>query len=173
MDFVSQAGASAVLVALTLSIQCAGMAALIHWARAYFAQGMYRLGPLRSAVLMVRLTGVIIALHMLQILLWAGFYRATCIPSWESSFYFSTASYSTVGSGDLLLPQMWRTLGAIESITGVLMCALSASFLFAIVLRLVEREARFAPVPPRPGGDRGAEPVHSGASQWTEREVKH
>ena len=39
---------------------------------------------------------------------------------------------------------MWRTLGPLEGIIGVLMCGLSASFLFAIVTRLVEREARFS-----------------------------
>jgi hypothetical protein len=32
-----------------------------------------------------------------------------------------------------------------EAITGVLMCGLSASFLFAIVTRLVERESQFVP----------------------------
>jgi len=36
----------------------------------------------------------------------------------------------------------WRTLGPVESVIGVLMCGLSASFLFAIVTRLIEREAR-------------------------------
>jgi hypothetical protein len=36
---------------------------------------------------------------------------------------------------------MWRTLGPVESIIGVLMCGLSASFLFAIVTRLVTRDA--------------------------------
>jgi hypothetical protein len=46
------------------------------------------------------------------------------------------------GAGELLLPRPWRILGALESITGVLMCGLSASFLFALVIRLVEREAR-------------------------------
>jgi hypothetical protein len=91
---------------------------------------------------MVRFTSVIIALHLLQILLWAGFYRWNCFPSWESAFYFSAASYSTVGSGDLLLPQMWRSLGPVESVTGVLMCGLSAAFLFAIVTRLVEHDER-------------------------------
>jgi hypothetical protein len=30
----------------------------------------------------------------------------------------------------------------VESVIGVLMCGLSASFLFAIVTRLIEREAR-------------------------------
>jgi hypothetical protein len=32
----------------------------------------------------------------------------------------------------------------VESLIGVLMCGLSASFLFAIVSRLVDREARFS-----------------------------
>jgi hypothetical protein len=142
MVFVPEACAAAVLVALTLLFQCAGMAALIHWVRIQLEQGMYRLGAFHSAVLMVRFTSVIIALHLLQILLWAGFYRWNCFPSWESAFYFSAASYSTVGSGDLLLPQMWRSLGPVESVTGVLMCGLSAALLFAIVTRLVEREQR-------------------------------
>ena len=39
---------------------------------------------------------------------------------------------------------MWRTLGPVESIIGVLMCGLSASFLFAIVSRLVDRETKFS-----------------------------
>src|SRR5215475_14816838 len=130
MAFVSPAGAAAVLVTLSLLFQSAGMGVLIHWARAYFARGMHRHGHLSSALLLVRFTSVAITLHLAQILLWTAFYRWNCFPSWESAFYFSTASYSTVGSGDVLLPQMWRTLGAVESITGVLMCALSASFLF-------------------------------------------
>jgi len=145
MAFADQVSAAAVLVALTLLLQCAGMAVLIHWTRAYFARHMCSVGQVRSAILMMRFTSMIIALHMLQILLWAGFYRWNCFPSWESAFYFSTASYSTVGYGDLLLPRMWRNLGAVESITGVLMCGLSASLLFAIVVRLVEREVQFPP----------------------------
>jgi len=119
---------------------------------------------------MMRLTCVIIDLHLLQILLWAGFYRWSCIPSWQSAFYFSTATYSTVGSGDLLLPVMWRTLGPIESITGVLMCGLSASFLFAIVLRLVARESRFAQE--MAIHEQRSTPVHPSESEWTESETK-
>ena len=62
-------------------------------------------------------------------------------------FYFSAAGYATVGYGDVVLPWMWRTLGPVESIIGVLMCGLSASFLFAIVTRLVEREAPVSDTP--------------------------
>jgi hypothetical protein len=42
---------------------------------------------------------------------------------------------------------MWRTLGPVESIIGVLMCGLSASFLFAIVSRLVDRETKLSREP--------------------------
>src|SRR5258705_2752187 len=147
MIFARQAGTSLVLVVLTLSLHCAGMGAVIAWARNTLASDVHRLGPVRSAMLMVRLITAFIVLHIFEILLWAAFYRWLCFPLWESAFYFSAASYATVGYGDVVLPQTWRTLGPVESIIGVLMCGLSASFLFAIVTRLVEREAR-AQTPP-------------------------
>jgi len=45
----------------------------------------------------------------------------------------------------------------VESIIGVLMCGLSASFLFAIVTRLVEREARLSDTPVTDTGDTSPE----------------
>src|SRR5229473_4900099 len=152
MIFVREGSAAVVLVTLTLSLQCAGMAAMIAWTRTSLAPDVHRLGTLRSALLMVRLMTAFIGLHVLEILLWAGFYRCLCFPLWESAFYFSPASYATVGYGDIVLPQMWRTLGPVESIIGVLMCGLSASFLFAIVSRLVDRETKLSREPAKPHG---------------------
>ena len=144
MDFVRQALAAAVLVALSLFIQCTGMAALINWGLAYLARE-HRLSLLQSTVLIVRVTSLMIGLHIAQILVWAAFYRWMCFRSWGSAFYFSTASYSTVGYGDLVLPTTWRSLGPVEAVTGVLMCGLSVSLLFAIVTRLVDRVVRSSP----------------------------
>lgn len=138
MGLVHQGWAAVVLVTLTLVLQSAGMAVLIQWLKAQLAEGIHRLDRLRTAVLMVRFTSLLFFLHMLEILLWAGFYRWKCLATWESAFYFSAASYSTVGSGDVFLQRTWRTMGPVESVTGVLMCGLSASFVFAIVTRLVE-----------------------------------
>jgi voltage-gated potassium channel len=145
MAFLHETALVIVLVVLTLSLQCAGMATLIHWARARLARGLYRIGPWRSGMLIVRFTIIIIVLHGLQILLWASVYRWKCLPSWESALYFSTGSYSTVGTGDLLLPRTWRLLGVVESGTGALMGGLSVGFIFALITRLVERESRFSP----------------------------
>ena len=140
MTFFRQAGAAAILITLTLWLQTAGMAVLIYWARAKLASNIQKLGPVLSAVLMVRFTTAIIALHLLHIVLWTAFYHWQCFPSWETAFYFSTSSYTTVGYGDVVLSQRWRTLGPVESVVGVLMSGLSVSVLFAIMTRLVERE---------------------------------
>jgi hypothetical protein len=82
----------------------------------------------------------------------AGFYRWLCFRLREPAFYFSAANYATVGYGDVVLPQMWRNLGPMESIIGVLMCGLSASFLFAIVSRLVDRETKLSRERAKPHG---------------------
>lgn len=140
MTFLHQGWAAFVLITLTLVLQSAGMASLIQWIKAQFPKGISHLGLFRSAVLVVRFTSLLVCLHMLEILLWAWFYRWKCLPTWEGAFYFSAANYSTVGSADIVLQQAWRTMGPIESFAGMLMCGLSAGFVFAIVTRLVEHE---------------------------------
>jgi len=144
MALLRQAGDAVILITLSLCLQCGGMAALINWGITHFSRTRHRLGPVRSTVLIVRLTSLMITLHMSQIVLWAAFYRLHCFPSWEAAFYFSTANYTTVGCTDLALPMKWRNLGPVESVAGVLMCGLTASFLFAIVTRLVDRETRLS-----------------------------
>ena len=44
------------------------------------------------------------------------------MPDLPSALYFSAVTYTTTGYGDLVLPQEWRLLGAIEALTGILMC---------------------------------------------------
>lgn len=142
MDFTRQAGVAVVLVTLTLCLQSAGMAVLISWARNSIERGIKTFSQWQSSVLMIRFTTAMILMHVVEIVLWAGFYRWKCLPTWESCFYFSATSYSTVGYGDVVLPQVWRLLGPVESVTGVLMSGISVSALFAILLRLLESEAK-------------------------------
>ena len=142
MGFARQAGAAVILVTLTLWLQCAGMAILIDLARNYIARSTKGLNAWRAAALICRFSGATIVLHLLQILLWATFYRWYCFTTWEACFYFSGSSYSTVGYGDIVLPQVWRALGPVESIAGVLMCGMSVSALFAIATRLVAAETK-------------------------------
>ena len=142
MRIFLQAGTVVVLVAVTLWVQCAGMAALVIWVRRALAGGAHRIGPFHSAAVVVRLTTALIALHGLLILFWASCYRLLCFASWGSALYFSASSYATVGYGDVVLPLKWRMLGPLESIVGVLMCGISVGLVFAMTTRLVGRETQ-------------------------------
>ena len=141
MSLFREIGIALRMVIITLWLQSVGLALLILWIRRAVAADLHRLGPFRSAALVVRLTGAVILLHGVLILFWASCYRRLCFSSWESALYFSASSYATVGYGDVVLPSNWRMLGPLESMIGVLMCGISVSILFATVIRLVSRTA--------------------------------
>jgi len=151
MIFLQQAGAAVLLVLLTLCLQCAGVAALITWLRSVAARGLHDLRMLHSAALVMQTTVVVIVLHGMVILLWASCYRGLCFPTWESAFYFSASSYTTVGYGDVVLALKWRFLGPLESMVGMLMSGISVGLLFAVITHLVEGESPSRlPLQPKP-----------------------
>lgn len=142
MILLHQIGAAVLLLSLTLGLQVSGVTALIEWLKRVLTRNADKHGPFYAANLVVKSTIAIVVLHGLVILLWASFYRSRCFPSWELAFYFSASSYSTVGYGDVVLPSTWRLLGPLQGVTGVLMCGISVSVLFALVTRLLDREAK-------------------------------
>ena len=141
MTLLQQAGAAALLVLVTLFLQCGGAAALIIWIRSIPRESQ-RVRVFRCAALVMQTTVAVIVLHGIVILLWASCYRWLCLPSWESAFYFSASSYATVGYGDVVLPWKWRLLGPLESMVGMLMSGVSIGLLFAAVTHLVDGESR-------------------------------
>ena len=93
----------------------------------------------RYAVLLVLLFLGIMFLHVTETSLWAVFYYSRGLfKDFETSLYFSLTSYTTIGYGDVLLPQRWRLLGAIEGVTGVLFCGISTAFIFAVMSAILQ-----------------------------------
>jgi hypothetical protein len=128
--------AACALVAITVTIHAGGLVALLRGMTGTRAQLPTRFWP--TTWLLIRVTWVLILIHLVQIAVWALFYRgAGCLPDLESAFYFSGVTYATVGYGDLVLPQAWRMLGPIEGLTGILMCGLSTGFFFAFLSRVL------------------------------------
>ena len=76
----------------------------------------------------------VVTLHMVETAIWAGFYLWwDLFADFETSWYFSLTSYTTIGYGDVTLPQKWRVLGGIEGFSGVLLCGLSTAFILIIL----------------------------------------
>ena len=84
-----------------------------------------------------------IGLHLIEICAWALLYGwRGAMPDFQTAFYFSAVTYTTTGYGDLVLPADWRLVGAVEALTGILMCGWSTAFFFAVVSRLHEAQAK-------------------------------
>jgi len=102
-----------------------------------------RPGLVSQSLLLILIFGFIISLHLIENGFWALFYhRRALFVDFETSLYFSLGSYTTIGYGDVVLPQNWRLLGAVEGISGVLLCGLSTAFLFAYVNALLQIRAQ-------------------------------
>jgi hypothetical protein len=87
----------------------------------------------------IGLAGFIIVLHLVEIAAWALLYGLLgAMPDLTSATYFSAVTYTTTGYGDLVLPGEWRLVGAIEALTGILMCGWSTGFFFAVVSQMVD-----------------------------------
>lgn len=102
-----------------------------------------RVGFSYAAGLLIGVFTFVIILHILEGVIWAVFYRgAGLFNDFETALYFSLTSYSTLGYGDAVLPRNWRLLGTLEGLAGILLCGLSAAFLFAIVNSLFKFRMR-------------------------------
>ena len=92
----------------------------------------------RNVAIMIVITLVMAAAHLMEIALWAGAFRASSeISTFETAFYFSAQNYTTLGYGDIVLSDRWRLLGPLEAINGLLLFGLSTAVMFAALSRLV------------------------------------
>jgi len=123
------------LVAITVTVHSVGLVMLLRWVRHSPALQDARTWP--STWLLVRVVWIVMALHVLEIGVWAAYYWwRGAMPDVASAFDFSGVTYATIGYGDLLLPARWRYLGPVEGLTGILMCGLSTGFFFAMMSRI-------------------------------------
>src|SRR5262245_16758104 len=119
------------LLAASVLIHAYGVTVAIRWLRRSTLATDHILA---WTWLFVRLAGWIIVLHILEITAWAFAYALMhAMPDLQSGLYFSAVTYTTTGYGDLVLPQRWRLVGAVEALTGILMCGWSTGFFFAVV----------------------------------------
>ena len=92
----------------------------------------------KNVAIMIVITLVMAAMHLMEIALWATAFRASGeISTFENAFYFSAQSYTTLGYGDIVLSDRWRLLGPLEAINGLLLFGLSTAVMFAALSRLV------------------------------------
>ena len=130
---LTEISVAAVIVFVCVLLHVGGLMLMAEWLfnrRDYLQQG----ARLRQSVFIVLLFSGILVLHVSETALWALFYYSRGLfATFETALYFSLGSYTTIGYGDVVLAHRWRLLGAIEGISGVLLCGISTAFMFAVI----------------------------------------
>lgn len=136
---LTELSVAASIVFACLLLHVAGLMIMAEWLLQRRDNLLRNGGRIRFATLLILLFCGIMFLHSVETSLWAIFYYSReLFPDFETSLYFSLTSYTTIGYGDVLLPRRWRLLGAIEGVSGVLLCGISTAFIFAVMSAMLQ-----------------------------------
>jgi len=103
----------------------------------------------QGAAILVVVLGLVVIITA-EVWLYALAYLAVgALGDLESALYFSTASFTTMGYGDIVLDHKWRLLGAIEGANGLLLFGWSTAFLISVTGRMRVLEHDWLEGPPR------------------------
>jgi voltage-gated potassium channel len=128
-----------VIVSICLLLHVTGILLMGQWLLRRREQLERSAGIFAYAGLLIGLFVLILLLHVAETSIWAMFYYSRVLfDNFETSLYFSMGSYTTIGYGDVVLPNRWRLLGAVEGISGVLLCGVSTAFIFAVMNALFQ-----------------------------------
>lgn len=74
--------------------------------------------------------------------IWAtAFWMLDVFSTTEASVYFSLVAFTTLGFGDILLPQQWRLLGGMAAANGLLVFGLLTAMLVETLRQIRQRQA--------------------------------
>ena len=123
------------MVGLTVTVHFFGLMMLL-WMLRGRAQTVHETWRREGAAIFVVVLGLVL-IHAVEVWLYAGLYLVLeALPDLETAVYFSTASFTTIGYGDVVLDKRWRLIGAIEGANGLLLFGWSTAFLFSVISRM-------------------------------------
>jgi hypothetical protein len=122
------------LTAITVIIHGVGAATAARRDVRLWGARQGRPGRLGGELLLAGLVSALLLLHLAEAVVWALFFVLVgALPDLETAAYFSLTSYTTVGYGDVVLPEPWRLLGPLEAAVGILMLGWSTGVLVAVI----------------------------------------
>lgn len=140
---ITRAVIAAFTMAACVAVHAIGSLAGLRWLHRTRAFDVTRFWP--ATGLLISVAGGLVSMHLVDVALWAFLYTGGhALPDLEVALYFSAATYTTVGYGDIVLPPGWRLVGGIEALTGILMCGWSTGGFFSVVSRITPPHTSFA-----------------------------
>jgi hypothetical protein len=96
-------------------------------------------GFMPELILMYGVIVAVVAMHVMQAIVWAAFYFAVVgIAPVRDAFYHSLLSLTTMDDSAGVLPERWRLLGAAEGLTGWIVFSWSTGWVMMFLTSLHE-----------------------------------
>lgn len=88
----------------------------------------------RTDLLLAIAIGLLAVVHLIETFLWAvPLYLMEIIPGMRDCYYYVLESYTTLGEGNVVLPERWRLIGPIIAMSGLFTFGWTASVLVNIM----------------------------------------
>nr|WP_111297736.1 potassium channel family protein [Paracoccus saliphilus] len=133
-------------VLMVISVLIAGQAVwALEAAFARWARWLMRAPHRPKLVLVVVATSLaVLAMLTASVWLWATtFHLLGVFASFEESMYFTLVTFTTLGYGDVLMPQNWRILGGMAAANGLLNFGLMTAFMVEALRHVRVRQIEF------------------------------
>ncbi len=131
------------MVLITILVHFFGLSGLIALMRSTFVGRLNHQRAGHSALIILLVVVSIAGLHTIEIWMFAVLYLwLGLFGDLMDAVYFSASTFSTVGFGDLVLPEKWRLLAATEGAHGFLLIGWSTAFLVTVTAKMGLLEAR-------------------------------
>ena len=101
-------------------------------------------GALSKAGLVSGLTAWQFVAVITEVFIWAFLYLfnplITVLPNLETAFYFSMATFTTVGYGDVVLEGSWRILASLQAANGMIIFGWTTALIFYFIQQIYKEE---------------------------------
>lgn len=123
-----------IIMILIIFVHGAGLRAINQRFNASWIQLSERASYWRLNLLLAFTIGSLATLHFIETFLWAiPVYALGLVPSMRDSYYYVLESYTTLGEGNVSLPDPWRLIGPIIAMSGLFTFGWTGSVLVSIM----------------------------------------
>ncbi len=130
----------AFLLAITVLIHAYGSSLWMNYMLATYTKGNGVVVDTKASRVLLLTAVVLLSLHLLEVFIWASAYWLLAplsgIKTFETAFYFSLVTFTSLGYGDVTLGPQWRILSGMEALNGVLLIGWTTAFLYAVLQRI-------------------------------------
>jgi len=125
------------LITATIFVEVLFIQGAIHIWRKHSAHYLASQQTSHQVFVLATSTLWLLAALSVSIWMWAiAFWGIGAFEGLERALYFSMVSFTTLGFGDVTLPQNWRLLSGIIAANGLILFGLNTAFLIEILQRL-------------------------------------